>query len=69
MCKEGEGWHHCTTARYLDGDDWPAGLYQATLDGGGTGWQRRRFGARREVFTIVRSNAVRNTNWCINSAH
>ena len=42
---------------YLDGDDWPAGLYQATLDE----WnmmatQAVEHGA--EVFTMVRSNAA-----------
>ena len=41
---------------YLDGDDWPAGLYQATLDE----WDRLATQAVEhgaEVFTIVRSNA------------
>lgn len=41
---------------YLDGDDWPAGLYQATLDE--WDWlatQAVEHGA--EVFTMVRSNA------------
>ena len=41
---------------YLDGDDWPAGLYQATLDE----WDRLATQAVEhgaEVFTMVRSNA------------
>ena len=41
---------------YLDGDDWPAGLYQATLDE----WNRLAEQAVEhgaEVFTMMRSNA------------
>ena len=41
---------------YLDGDDWPAGLYQATLDE----WDRLATQAVEhgaEVFSMVRSNA------------
>lgn len=41
---------------YLDGDDWPAGLYQATLDE----WNKLATQAAEhgaEVFTMVRSNA------------
>ena len=41
---------------YLDGDDWPAGLYQATLDE----WDRLATQAVEhgaEVFTMVRSNS------------
>jgi len=40
---------------YLDGDDWPAGLYQATLDE----WNRlvtQVVDNGAEVFTRVRSN-------------
>ena len=40
---------------YLDGDDWPAGLYQATLDE----WNRLATQAVEngaEVFTMVRPN-------------
>lgn len=40
---------------YLDGDDWPAGLYQATLDE----WNKLATQAVEhgaEVFTMVRSN-------------
>lgn len=41
---------------YWDGDEWPAGLYQATLDE----WNRLAEQAVEhgaEVFTMVRSNA------------
>ena len=44
---------------YLDGDDWPAGLYQATLDE----WNRLAEQAVEHgagVFTMVRPNAPAN---------